>query len=906
MACETRWMHNRIATCAAALLTGAALVAGGMAVAPGGAVATEGAEASVETTATGATVGVVVSGSYDASEDTLQGLLDTANQAREEQGLSPLAWSSSLATLAQERAAELAFNTSIGHERLDGSGSVVGTIEGGITVVGECASWGTVSTGDAAATLAAAWVAQGAEAADLTNAPEYMALVSADAATAGFACFTVGDTIYVVAELGGAEDPETPVVDTGLYDGAANITVQIPTGSVATTVTGPGTLETGATSIATFAVTNLSGAPLRLASTPVWSSSNEAVASVDATSGAITAHGAGETTLALSVDGVTLGSTLLTVSEAQPVEPADVDAQEGGTEEGGEQPDDPASTPNPGMNNDAPDIENGDGPTDESDGSNEDNNDLEEGGDNAEGDGGNSSDGDTGSETSANDEGQSSDGNGDQTDGADGQTDDTDDQADATDNQGSDGENQTDGEDPDTIDNQGSDTVDPDIVTVLSFENPPTLYVADDGSSWEPAGTIKVTFPDGTDGTIVPTWVYPETLAPASDGVLQLTCPVRVGDAEQQVVQAIQYVSSPAETIELTCTVGDTIALPATATLSYHQSASGGNEAEDATISFEAPVTWDALPEGAHEQAGTFTVNGAIPGNLAPITATVTVIEPETEAPELVATAIAPTEVTTTVGTAPVLPATVSVTWSDDSVTDEAVTWEEIDAAQYATVGEFVVTGTIEADAAARATCTVKVEAAPATPVKVDALPDVQTAAGSAPTLPANVNVVYSDETVQAHTVTWDAIDAAQYHNGGSFTVSGTVDGTDLTAAVKVVVADAYVTGVQNNLSVETTAGTAPNLPKTASIRWSNGDTSNEKVSWNTVDASQYANPGSFTATGTVQGHTVNCSVTVKAKAAQIATTGDETNIVPVVAGVVAGVALVGAAVALILKGRKK
>ena len=121
-----------------------------------------------------------------------------------------------------------------------------------------------------------------------------------------------------------------------------------------------------------------------------------------------------------------------------------------------------------------------------------------------------------------------------------------------------------------------------------------------------------------------------------------------------------------------------------------------------------------------------------------------------------------------------------------------------------------------------------------------------------------------------------------------------------------------FINGIQNNLTVTTTAGTAPTLPATASVRWSDGSTTNETVTWNTPAnyADLYAKAGTFEVTGTVQGHNVKCTVTVTAAANQpqngIAKTGDTTDNTPIYIAAGVGVVVVVLAIVLILKSRKK
>ena len=144
--------------------------------------------------------------------------------------------------------------------------------------------------------------------------------------------------------------------------------------------------------------------------------------------------------------------------------------------------------------------------------------------------------------------------------------------------------------------------------------------------------------------------------------------------------------------------------------------------------------------------------------------------------------------------------------------------------------------------------------------------------------------------------------------NGGQLTL-----GSDATLFAQWKTADTkFINGIQNNLTATTTAGTAPTLPATASVRWSDGSTTNETVTWNTPAnyADLYAKAGTFEVTGTVQGHNVKCTVTVTAAANQpqngIAKTGDTTDNTPIYIAAGVGVVVVVLAIVLILKSRKK
>lgn len=144
--------------------------------------------------------------------------------------------------------------------------------------------------------------------------------------------------------------------------------------------------------------------------------------------------------------------------------------------------------------------------------------------------------------------------------------------------------------------------------------------------------------------------------------------------------------------------------------------------------------------------------------------------------------------------------------------------------------------------------------------------------------------------------------------NGGQLTL-----GSDATLYAQWKTADTkFINGIQNNLTATTTAGTAPTLPTTASVRWSDGSTTNETVTWNTPAnyADLYAKAGTFEVTGTVQGHNVKCTVTVTAAANQpqngIAKTGDTTDNTPIYIAAGVGAVVVVLAIVLILKSRKK
>ncbi|MBQ6221981.1 MAG: Ig-like domain-containing protein [Solobacterium sp.] len=99
--------------------------------------------------------------------------------------------------------------------------------------------------------------------------------------------------------------------------------------------------------------------------------------------------------------------------------------------------------------------------------------------------------------------------------------------------------------------------------------------------------------------------------------------------------------------------------------------------------------------------------------------------------------------------------------------------------------------------------------------------------------------------------VNWDDPDPAMYKKeGGTFIVTGTVEGTDITVEASVTVAPAQVNTVEDlgriYYSSEDTAENG--LPQTVAVTWSNGEISEEPVTWEVNGELQQ--PGEHTVTG--------------------------------------------------------
>ncbi len=116
-------------------------------------------------------------------------------------------------------------------------------------------------------------------------------------------------------------------------------------------------------------------------------------------------------------------------------------------------------------------------------------------------------------------------------------------------------------------------------------------------------------------------------------------------------------------------------------------------------------VSWGTITPAQVAAVGDFTVPGFVAGTTRTATAHVWVRGPD---PVQINT-VDPVSVSTTVGVAPVLPASVTVGYNDGSrQSGIAVTWQPIDPARYATAGTFDVTGQVAGtDKPATATVTV-------------------------------------------------------------------------------------------------------------------------------------------------------------------------------------------------------
>jgi len=137
----------------------------------------------------------------------------------------------------------------------------------------------------------------------------------------------------------------------------------------------------------------------------------------------------------------------------------------------------------------------------------------------------------------------------------------------------------------------------------------------------------------------------------------------------------------------------------------------------------------------------------------------------------------------------------------------------------------------------------------------------VTTASGTAPALPEKAVLVFNDGSKEEVTISYDAYDEKLYQarKGGTFTVTGRAGDEEIT--VEVTVTPAVVESI-DDVEVTTLQNQTPELPKTVTVHWSNGDESEEKVVW---EEKTYGTVGTVKVTGTLEnGETVTAVVTVK------------------------------------------
>ena len=142
-------------------------------------------------------------------------------------------------------------------------------------------------------------------------------------------------------------------------------------------------------------------------------------------------------------------------------------------------------------------------------------------------------------------------------------------------------------------------------------------------------------------------------------------------------------------------------------------------------------------------------------------------------------------------------------------------------------------------------------------------------AADALAALPQTVPVAWSDGSVTDEPVAWAEPDAEQLaalssREGGTVEVQGAVGDTGQAVSATVEVAPAEPVSAQAPQAQEVWVGGAPELPETVAVTWSNGDVTDEPVSWGAADTSR---PGALEVQGAVEGLADPVVATVDVKA---------------------------------------
>jgi len=230
-------------------------------------------------------------------------------------------------------------------------------------------------------------------------------------------------------------------------------------------------------------------------------------------------------------------------------------------------------------------------------------------------------------------------------------------------------------------------------------------------------------------------------------------------------------------------------------------------------------------------------------------------------------------EITTAVGTAPVLPVSVKVNMTSGSPANMMVKWDKItDPNLYSAAGNsFDVTGTVintngtltEMTATAHVSVVVRA-------IKYINPVIVTTEQNTAPVFPATVDVIYTDNTVSSLPVIWETPDPADYKNAAPFNeyknpsvkgIQGIVDGTNLKAEGNYIVYPAVNSYAP--IAVKTRVGIPPILPPSVNATYSDGTSSSVAVVWDDIPAAYYASINAFTVKGTVEGAAMKAEAAV-------------------------------------------
>lgn len=394
--------------------------------------------------------------------------------------------------------------------------------------------------------------------------------------------------------------------------------------------------------------------------------------------------------------------------------------------------------------------------------------------------------------------------------------------------------------------------------------------------------TVKVAMKDGSEVDSKIDWTAPkEALTIKKDGAsVVVTGKTAVGNFEvNATVNLVPVVESIAD-VKLSVarnTAAADIALPAQVTLNM----SDGSKKTAAVTWDKAPLTTDALGK-----LGDIALEGTVEGTSVKAKCTVTVVKSDAEIPESVesvAGVSVPEGASVDVVRDALKGVKATVRMKDGKTTAESeITWTEIPAAA-ATYGNTVVAkgvtvnGNLPVEVVVTSTTTInKVAEAPQITVERDVKADAVTGQ-----LPKTVTVTYTDGHTDLAAVTWytDGLDK-QLAAVGEHTIEGSVEGTTLKAACKLVV-ETPKREIPHHVKTDSLTLEQPVLDGASSediakalaglkatVVMADGKTEVESgVAWTDVPAADIATTGkTLTAHGTTEqgGFAVTATVSVK------------------------------------------
>ncbi|NMM98465.1 Ig-like domain-containing protein [Bifidobacterium olomucense] len=399
--------------------------------------------------------------------------------------------------------------------------------------------------------------------------------------------------------------------------------------------------------------------------------------------------------------------------------------------------------------------------------------------------------------------------------------------------------------------------------SIQSVTNPAAITV--ESGTAKPTNlpaTVSVTYDDGTAGQAAVTWNVPDNWnADRKQRTLTVTGTVAGTSKTASLKLTVKAASITGVTAnsdtKVTTASGTAPSLPSTATVAWSNGSFDNNVA----------ITWDANDSYKKREGATYSLNGKVGDTGKTVTAQVTVT------PATATKAASPATTTVVKGGALGSIPTSKVTWSNGDVTDENIVWDagkNPSAANFDELGDQTFTGKAQG-----LPVTWKVTVVDAKVTKVYNPAAITVESGTEPQLPATVKAdLDNGKKGQDVPVTWAAVpNTWKDRNGGSFEVKGVANGqSDQTVTIKVTVNPAKATGATftdgtTETAVTTDSGTNPasKLPKTAKLAWSNGDTTNATITWESKDDYKNRAGGQYDLTGTAEGFKLTAHVTVNA-----------------------------------------